>query len=135
MNTMRRWRSTAAHGAGDAVYPELCRESATLSPPSSAESNEAGAGAAVFLALCDTEGNVATSPTSLEIALSMAATGATLYSSTFEELRNVLGHAGTEEDEHARLKETFELLLGGRGSSQACRGNMLRQRLKSMECQ
>ncbi len=61
-----------------------------------------GAGAAVFLVICGTKGNVATSPVSLEIALSMAAAGATLDSRTFEELRHVLGHAGTEEDVHAR---------------------------------
>jgi len=40
-----------------------------------------GAGAAVFLVICGTKGNVATSPVSLEIALSMAAAGDQLCAS------------------------------------------------------
>jgi len=111
----------AARGAGPAVSTAHGPGERNAAAPPAA----GGAGAAVFLALCDTVGNVATSPASLEIALSMAAAGATLDSRTFEELRHVLGHAGTEEDVHARLKQTFEQLLGGGSRTQMIVANSL----------
>lgn len=74
-----------------------------------------GAGAAVFRALAEADGNVAASPASLEIALAMAAAGATPDSGTFRELRAVLGHdeLGDEAAVHASTKQTLALLLGG----------------------
>jgi len=74
-----------------------------------------GAGAAVFRALAEADGNVAASPASLEIALAMAAAGATPDSGTFRELRAVLGHdeLGDEAAVHASTKTTLAQLLGG----------------------
>ena len=74
----------------------------------------AGAGAAVFRALAEADGNVAASPASLEIALAMAAAGATPESGTFQELRAVLGHdeIGDEAVVHASMKKTLMQLLG-----------------------
>ena len=70
------------------------------------------AGAAVFLALCRREGNVASSPASLEIALSMAAAGASVGTRTYAELCQALGHTGEEHEVHARLAGIIQLLLG-----------------------
>jgi serpin B len=74
-----------------------------------------GAGAAVFRALAEADGNVAASPASLEIALAMAAAGAAPESGTFQELRAVLGHdeIGDEAVVHASMKKTLAQLLGG----------------------
>ena len=74
-----------------------------------------GAGAAVFRALAEADGNVAASPASLEIALAMAAAGAAPESGTFQELRAVLGHdeIGDEAVVHASMKKTLTQLLGG----------------------
>ena len=74
-----------------------------------------GAGAAVFRALAEADGNVAASPASLEIALAMAAAGAAPESGTFQELRAVLGHdeIGDEAVVHASMKKTLVQLLGG----------------------
>jgi serpin B len=74
-----------------------------------------GAGAAVFRALAEADGNVAVSPASLEIALAMAAAGATPDSRTFQELSAVLGldEIGDEAVVHASMKKTLAQLLGG----------------------
>ncbi len=73
-----------------------------------------GAGAAVFRAIAEADGNVAVSPASLEIALTMAAAGATQESRTFQELCSVLGHdeIGNEAVVHASMKKTLTQLLG-----------------------
>jgi serpin B len=73
----------------------------------------AGAGAAVFRALAEADGNVAVSPASLEIALAMAAAGATPESRTLQQLRAALGHDETEAVVHASMRETLAQLLGG----------------------
>jgi hypothetical protein len=72
-----------------------------------------GAGAAVFRALAETDGNSTVSPASLEIVLVMAAAGATPESRTFQELCSVLGHdeISNEAVVHASMKKTLMQLL------------------------